>query len=129
MCERENTRKRKKRSSSLGKNNGSEKSLKTSNSNSQIHLNVGKDVRISNEKIIENFFENCSKYVDDKLESLNKFFNEKCLNTLPTPDILNSCHVQCICVSLLLIFFLFNPNSFIDWEMNQNAFESSFVFD
>lgn len=72
----ENTRKRKKRSSSLGKNNnGSEKTLKTSNSNSQINLNVGKDVRISNEKIIENFFENCSKYVDDKLESLNKFFN------------------------------------------------------
>ena len=71
----ENTRKRKKLSSSLGKYNGSEKTLKTSNSNSQIHLNVVKDVRINNEKIIENFFENCSKYVDDKLESLNKFFN------------------------------------------------------
>jgi len=79
------SRKRKKRSTSLGKTNGVDgeaSSLIGSNSNSQTHLNAScKEIRNKNEKIIDNFFENCSKYVDDKLESLNKFFNTNLISS------------------------------------------------
>jgi hypothetical protein len=79
------SRKRKKRSTSLGKTNGVDgevSSLIGSNSNSQTHLNDScKEIRNKNEKIIDNFFENCSKYVDDKLESLNKFFNANLISS------------------------------------------------